>query len=212
MQNYAAYVRLPEDFLKGLGLIEISYIGEPAVRMPYLSGNGEEVVLACYRVSLTGSPKVKTRKGDKHRPYGLWKLAEAREAGYVLVVEGESESQTLWFYAEPAAGIPGANSWKAGWADDLKGIDKIYVVEADEGGEALWRKLVATPEIRERLYRVDAEGAKDVSDLHKQGPESFRERLRKARESARAWHDIAETEEKERSREAWASCQEFGQE
>lgn len=126
-----------------------------------------------------------------------------------MVVEGESESQTLWFYAEPAAGIPGANSWKAGWADDLKGIDKIYVVEADEGGEALWRKLVATPEIRERLYRVDAEGAKDVSDLHKQGPESFRERLRKARESARAWHDIAETEEEERSREAWASCQEL---
>src|SRR5215212_6546325 len=98
LKNYAAYVELPVAFLKGLGLREYRHLGEPAVSMPYLDENGEEVLLKRSRVSLTGKPKVKTRKGDKHRPYGLWRLAEARKAGYALLAEGESDCQTAWYY------------------------------------------------------------------------------------------------------------------
>lgn len=57
----------------------------------------------------------------------------------------------------------------------------------------------------------DLEGVKDVSELHEQDPDGFEERLREARESARAWLDIAETEEQERTREAWASCRELAE-
>ena len=70
LENYAAYVGLPVAFLTSLGLKEYSHLGEPAVSMPYLDENGE-VLLTRSRVSLTGKPKVKTRKGDKHRLYGL---------------------------------------------------------------------------------------------------------------------------------------------
>ena len=77
------------------------------------------------RVSLTGKPKILTRKGNKHRLYGGWKLHEARKAGYVFLVEGESDAQTLWYHGEPAVGIPGANGWKAEWASELAGIDRI---------------------------------------------------------------------------------------
>jgi len=211
LENYAAYVGLPVDFLKGLGLGEIRYDGEPAVRMPYLEESGEEVLLTRFRVSMTGKPKVKTKKGDKHRLYGLWKLDEAREAGYLWLFEGETDSQTAWYHGEPAVGIPGANGWKAEWASELDSIERLYFVVEDEAGEACWRKLAATPEIRERLYRVELDGAKDVSELHKQDPEGFRRRLREAREGARAWLDIAETEEQEKAREAWASCQELAE-
>lgn len=79
LEDYAAYVALPVGFLKGLGLREIRYLGEPAVRMPYLDATGEEALLTRFRVSLTDKPKVKTKSGDKHRLYGLWKLEEARE-------------------------------------------------------------------------------------------------------------------------------------
>ncbi len=185
LANYVAYLELPESFLKGSGLREYRHLGEPAVSMPYLDETGEEVLLTRSRVSLTGSPKVKTRKGDKHRLYGLWKLEEAREADYVWVVEGESDSQTLWYHGEPAVGIPGANGWKAEWASDLEGVGKIYVVVEDEAGEALWCKLAATPELRERLYRVEFEGVKDVSELHTQDPKRFGERLEAARKVAR---------------------------
>jgi hypothetical protein len=85
LENYADYVGLPMAFLKGLGLREYRHLGEPAVSMPYLDGTGEEVLLKRSRISLTGKPKVKTRKGDKHRLYGLWKLGEARKAGYILI-------------------------------------------------------------------------------------------------------------------------------
>ena len=101
LENYAGYVGLPVAFLKGLGLKEYRHLGEPAVSMPYLDENGE-VLLTRSRVSLTGKPKVKTRKGNKHRLYGLWKIREAREAGYAWLVEGESDSQTLWYHEEPA--------------------------------------------------------------------------------------------------------------
>ena len=115
LENYATYTGLPVAFLKSLGLKEYRHLVEPAVSMPYLDENGE-VLLTRSRVSLTGKPKVKTRRGDKHRLYGLWKLEEAREVGYAWMVEGESDSQTLWFHGQPAVGIPGANGWKPEWA------------------------------------------------------------------------------------------------
>ncbi|MDP9480782.1 MAG: hypothetical protein M3R38_34820, partial [Actinomycetota bacterium] len=211
LENYAAYVRLPVEFLKDLGLAQIHYGGEPAVRMPYPDGSGEEVLLTRFRVSLTGKPKVKTKRGDKHRLYGLWKLEEARAAGYAFLIEGESDCQTLWFHGEPGVGIPGANGWKQEWASDLEGISRLYFVVEDEAGEACWEKLAATPEIRERLYRVELEGAKDVSELHKQDPEGFSRRLAEARAEARAWLDIAETEDQERARDSWALCRELAE-
>src|SRR5215211_5687565 len=209
LQNYAAYVGLPVGFLKELGLTQITYDHAPAVRMPYLDQSGEEMLLTRYRVSLTGKPKVKTKSGDKHRLYGLWKLGEAREAGHLWLVEGESDTQTLWHHGEPAVGIPGANGWKTEWASDLADIDRIYFVVEDAAGEACWRKLAATPELQERLYRVELEGVKDVSELHKQDAEGFKQRLARASEGAKAWLAIAETEAEERAREAWGSCREL---
>jgi hypothetical protein len=123
LENYAAYVGLPVEFLKALGLKEYRHLGEPAVSMPYLDENGE-VLLTRSRVSITGKPKVKTRRGDKHRLYGLWRLEEAREAGYLWLFEGESDTQTGWYHGEPSVGIPGANGWKPEWASELAGIGR----------------------------------------------------------------------------------------
>ena len=210
LENYAAYVGLPVAFLKSLGLKEYRHLGEPAVSMPYLDENGE-MLLTRSRVSLAGKPKVKTRRGDKHRLYGLWKLEAARSAGYAWMVEGESDWQTLCYYGEPAVGIPGANGWKAEWAADLEGIDRLYFVVEDEAGARCWRKLAETPEIRDRLYRVELEGAKDVSELHKRDPDRFADRLREALESAEAWEDLSEAEGRKRAREAWDECWELAE-
>jgi hypothetical protein len=127
------------------------------------------------------------------------------------MVEGESDWQALCYHEEPAVGIPGANGWKAEWAADLEGIDRLYFVVEDEAGEQCWRKLAQTPEIRDRLYRVELDGVKDISELHQRDPEGFTRRLRTVREDAKAWLDIAETEEQERAREAWSECSELAQ-
>jgi hypothetical protein len=211
LENYAEYVGLSVEHLKALSLEQYYRLGKPAVRMPYLDEAGEEVLLVRSRVSLTGKPKILTRKGDKHRLYGLWKLEEAREAGYMVLVEGESDAQTLWFHGVPALGIPGANGWKAEWAPELEGIDRLYFVVEDEAGEQCWRKLAQTPEIRDRLYRVELDGAKDVSELHKQDPDRFEERLWEALETGEAWEDLAGAESRKRARDAWAECRELAE-
>jgi hypothetical protein len=77
LAEYAEYVGLPEDFLSDLRLKNHPYDGCTAVRMPYFDESGTEEVCVRFRVSLTGEPKVKTRRGDKHRLYGLWRLEEA---------------------------------------------------------------------------------------------------------------------------------------
>ena len=209
LKNYADYAHLPVGFLKDQGLTNINYRGQPAVRVPYLDESGERVLSIRFRVSLTGKPKVLTKKGDNNHLYGLSKLDEARAAGYVWMVEGESDAQTLWYHGEPCIGIPGASSFKPEWAAKLEGIGSIFFVVEDEAGEACWQKLCGVPELRERLFRADLPGAKDVSELHKQDSEGMKERLREARENARAWLDIAKTEKQERGREAWDACREL---
>ena len=209
LEAYAEAKGLPIEFLKDLGLRTINYIDRPALRMPYLNEQGSEEVCVRFRVALEAKPKVKTKKGDKHRLYGLWRLEQAREAGYVLLVEGESDCHTLWYRGFPAVGIPGANNWRNEWADHLAGVEKIYtVIEPDAAGESLWERLAASP-IRERLYRLAPKNYKDVSELHLADPERFRGRLESALARAVAWLDIAETEAQERSRVAWTRCEEL---
>jgi len=103
--------------------------------------------------------------------------------------------------------VPGAGTWRGEWAERLQDVEKVYaVVEPDGGGEAFWQRL-ASSALREKLYRVELEGAGDVSELHLQDPESFPKRIEEARGRAAAWLDIAESEVQERAREAWSACE-----
>jgi hypothetical protein len=147
-------------FLRKLNLSDVSYVGTPAVRIPYLEEDGSEGAVR-FRVALEKSPKsdnrFRWRKGSKPSLYGLWRLKQARVAGYVFLVEGESDCHTLWYHGFPALGVLGASNWRNEWASELEGIERAYaVVEPAQGGEAFWERLAASP-IRERLYRVELE-------------------------------------------------------
>ena len=80
--------KLPEGFLRGLGLRDVTYFEKPAVRIPYPDEEGQEAAVRL-RISLDGAEKFRWRSGDKPTPYALGLLAEARKAGYVVLVEGE---------------------------------------------------------------------------------------------------------------------------
>jgi hypothetical protein len=206
LAEYADAKRLPEEFLRSLGLSDKNYNGKAAVRIPYPGEHGEEAAVR-YRTSLHGSDKFRWRKGDKPFLYGLPLLDKARDAGYVVLVEGESDCHSLWFHEIPALGIPGANNWKNEWSSHLDGIGKVYlVVEPDAGGDALREKLTASG-VRDRLYLIELDGVKDASELHLQDPERFRERFAEALENAVSYMDIAQTEVQERARAAWERCE-----
>jgi hypothetical protein len=145
LENYAASKRLSVEFLKTLGLTDRNYQGKPAVRIPYFDENGEEIAVR-FRIALEkseeGDDRFRWRTGSKAQLYGLWRLGSIRKAGYVVLVEGESDTQTLWYHKIPALGVPGASNWKKGWADYLDGIERIYaIIEPDQGGDNLREKL-----------------------------------------------------------------------
>jgi hypothetical protein len=89
LADYSKRKKLPEDFLRGLGLRYVTYLEKPAVRIPYPDEEGQEVAVR-FRVSMDGTEKFRWRSGDKPIPYGLRLLEEARKAGYVVLVEGRA--------------------------------------------------------------------------------------------------------------------------
>lgn len=207
---YAEAKGLPVALLQDLGLSDTHYMGKRTVRIPYLDEEGSEAAVR-FRLALEkssgGDDRFRWRKGSKPSLYGLWRLEGMRSSGHAFLVEGESDCHTLWHHGLPAFGVPGASTWRDEWAGHLEGVERVYaVVEPDGGGEAFWERLAASP-IREKLHRVELDGAKDVSELHLQDPERFAERLEEARVRAVAWLDLAESEAREAAREAWAACE-----
>jgi putative DNA primase/helicase len=154
--QYAVAKGLPEDFLRSeiVDLQDVQWWGVDAVEIPYVDEEGDHI-LSRYRVSITGSTKVVSAKGDPTMLYGLQCLEDAREAGYVVLVEGESDCHTAWHHEIPAIGIPGAKNWKPEWTYLLRGINRILVVvEPDSAGRELWEKIADTDALRGHLEKV----------------------------------------------------------
>jgi biotin operon repressor len=212
LREYSEEKKLPEDFLRGLGLRDVTYMDKPAIRIPYPDEEGQEVAVR-FRVSIDGPEKFRWRSGDKHLPYGLALLDEAHKVGHVVLVEGESDPHTLWYHEIPALGIPGVSNWRDGWATYLDGIEKVYaVIEPDQGGETLRGKLTACETIKSRLHLVKLGEHKDPSALHLADPGSFTERFEAALEDAKPWIELERAEAEAASREAWARCQKLAEE
>jgi hypothetical protein len=126
LDQYTHAKALPTDFLKTCGVSEFTYDHKPALRIPYLGAGGEELAVR-FRIALDGD-RFRWKSGTKPCLYGLHRIAEAQKAAQVVLVEGESDCQTLWFHGIPALGIPGAANWREERdAHHLDGIETIYV-------------------------------------------------------------------------------------
>jgi hypothetical protein len=174
--------RLPVDFLEGLGVrdrpgggVEISYRDLTS-----------KTITSRTRDTLAGRPV--WPKGQRAIVYGEDRLHEAIEAGYLVLVEGESDCWTLWHHGLPALGIPGAECTKTLQLGHIAQLKTTYVVqENDAGGETFLdrvrHRLAAlgwTGEVR----RVYLGQYKDPSALHVADPRQFPERWRRAMEEA----------------------------
>lgn len=210
--QYAEAKCLDAEFLKSLGLREVRYFGgAPALEIPYYDVNGD-LEATRYRLRLEKGPegdeRFRWKKGSKPILYGLWKLNRAREAGYVLLVEGESDCHTLWSHGVPALGIPGSGTWRNEWSGHLDGLKTVYFLcEPDAGGEKLAEALSAAP-FADRLQFVRLTGAKDPSELHHQMCDEggFTDALDAALEAAVPVGDVLRQARNERTEEAWKIC------
>jgi hypothetical protein len=204
LDQYAVAKALPIEFLKSCGISEFTYEHKPALRIPYLGAAGEELAVR-FRIALDGD-RFRWKSGNKPCLYGLHRLAEAKEVGRVVLVEGESDCHTLWFHRIPALGIPGATNWREDRdAPHLDEIETIYVVvEPDRGGDAV-RAWLSRSRIRHRTKLVSL-STKDPSALHLQGPAEFQRRWQVACLGAMPWAAVeAESNAAEHS-DAWDKC------
>lgn len=211
-QEYAAAKGLGVDFLEGEGIRDHKYFGTPAVRIPYYSGDGRELAVR-YRLSLgkgTGADnRFRWQKGSKVHLYGLNHLEHAREEGYIILVEGESDTQTLWQAGFPAAGVPGADTWQPRWAEHFEGIERIYiVVEPDQGGAAVLSWLGISP-IRDRAFLLDLGEHKDPSAFYLADTSTFVERMNAAIAAAKPWQAVHEKQRTSEAETAFEQCREL---
>lgn len=188
LSMYADLKKLPVDDLLRFGLSDTRYANKAAVRMPYWSRDGARVSVR-YRVSTEGKAKVRSKKNGEVRLYGMWKLDEAVERGFLIIVEGESDCHTLWHHELPAVGIPGAQQVNLAMPDLLQFLDDapevsiLLVEEPDLGGKSFVR-LFERASFRDRVKVVRLGEFKDPSELHCDDPSSFLDRWDTAMEAA----------------------------
>ena len=211
LADYAAAKQLPIEELRRYGLTDAPfYPGGAAVCVAYFDTEGQ-VLARRFRLTLEKrggiDDRFRWRKGSKVHPYGLWKLAEAREKGYVVLVEGESDCHTLWHHGEPALGIPGVDTWRNEWSRHVEDIPTVcLVVEPDFAGAAL-RDKVGGSSLGDRLKLIDLGDQKDPSGLHLADAEGFRTAWKAFLASAVPYRQIQQAQREQDRSEFWGRCQ-----
>ena len=178
--------QLPWQFLCKLGVMEHPSGG---LEIPY---HRPDVTLAArYRIRTALAAKEGSfwSKGEGSIvAYGLERLEEARKAGYLVLVEGESDCWTLWYHQFPALGLPGAKM--AGTLEEsvLAGIDRLYIMqEPDAGGTPFVTQIARKLEAWQwpgQACVLRLSGAKDPNALHQQERQGFRAAFQRALDQA----------------------------
>ena len=194
LEAYAERKRLPIEFLRDLGLKTVKgRYDQQVLKIPYHDADGNPI-RGRLRVAWNGENKLiwDKPKGGPTTLYGLDRLADAT-GGQLILVEGESDAQTLWYRGYAALGVPGATNFKASRDDDLiAGFEDIIAfIEPDKGGEALLSQLRKSTHAK-MIRAARLNGFKDVSELHCRAPERFDEIIAAAIEQAQP---LGETED-----------------
>lgn len=192
LEQYSFEKRLPANFLAEICQLTTARErgGTAYLRIPYLQEDGTE---ATFRKRY-GQKEFRWKYGSSGKIclYGEWRLPEIRDAGYAVIVEGESDTQSLWYMGIPALGVPGASMFKSKHAAVLQDL-KLYIhQEPDQGGETFFSKLckgLKDGGFIGEVYRWSCSrlGTKDPSDLFiKCGQEDAARQIRDALKGAEA--------------------------
>lgn len=186
VEQYSFEKRLPVDFLTDRCKVTTGKDrgGGAYLRISYALEDGTE---STFRKRY-GHKEFRWKYGSSGRIclYGEWRLPEIRNAGYAVLVEGESDTQSLWYMGIPAIGVAGASMFKASQATVLQDL-KLYVhQEPDGGGETFFKKVcrgLKEGDFIGKVYRWSCGrlGVKDPSELYlKHGQEEAAQMIKDA--------------------------------
>lgn len=171
LEDFSRDKKLPIEFLKRFD-IQTSADGN-SVLFPYcdISGNYLRCRIRNHPDS-AGKFLWDNAQGVPITLYGLWSL-NSWNSDYIVIVEGESDTLTLWHYGIPAVGVPGASNFRKEYAKYFEKYKYIYVhSEEDTGADTLQKKVCEVLPIS-KLYKLTSKkvdsSCKDPSDLHIKG-------------------------------------------
>ena len=171
LEQYSEDKKLPLSFLgKTCGLSTgRDRDGTTYLKIPYFGTDGQEAL--CRK--RYAKKEFRWGYGSKGKiiPYGVWRLQEFEEPGYCVLVEGESDTQSLWHMGIPAIGIAGATLFKTDQTEYFKGLRLYIHQEPDTGGQTFTDKLFRCLHdggFTGEVYRWDCKalGEKDPSDIY----------------------------------------------
>lgn len=108
LREYSNQKHLPLDYLtKTWGVHEVHCGGVRCVEQPYTGCDGSDYAP---RFRFADAKKSPAHSGDRITLYGLKQLIN-RESDQIILVEGESDTQTLHFARYNVLGVPGTSMW-----------------------------------------------------------------------------------------------------
>lgn len=172
LTQYAKDKHLPEKWLQDFCLLETETdkkSGITYMKIPYF---GEDGKVQTYRKRYAHKEfRWKHDSKGKIGLYGEWRMSIIRSGDSVILVEGESDAQSLWYMGLAALGVPGASMFKTEHASMLQGL-KIYIhKEKDAGGDTFLRKTLdglRKGDFDKKVYTFscsEIQGCKDPSDV-----------------------------------------------
>ena len=167
---YASEKCLNSEWLKSeIGISEGKDKAGKHIKIPYKDKSGNNVAVR-KRYNPSKKPYFKWGQGSKLCLYGLWRLHEKEK--YLIFVEGESDTQSMWMMDFTTCGVPGASNFKAEWVADIVNIPKIYLhIEPDQGGQTFLQQMAKklyAGKYHGKVYTFNLNdyGVKDPSELY----------------------------------------------
>lgn len=176
--------------------------GKRSVHIPYYTADGKPYERYRIRTALKATDGSHWNQGEAPIiPYGLERLADTRNAGYQVIVEGESDCWTNWTHGLPALGIPGIDLFSKIKPEYLEGLGRVYIIQEPpseddkqkrrDPGKAFVEKTykhLLTIGYQGKVYAVnlyEQYGVKDPNELHKLDPQAFKVNFEQALKAAR---------------------------
>lgn len=190
IQEYSLMKKIPVDWLSTTCHLSTDKDrnGTKFLKVPYYLEGGEE---STFRKRYADKEfRWKYGSSGKICLYGDWRLPEIRNKGYCALVEGESDTQTMWYLGIPTVGVAGASLFKVEQSTRLQDLRLYIHVEPDLGGQTFLRQM--KQKLRQGEFIGDVYswscsqfGVKDPSELYiKYGAEDAALKIRTAFEYA----------------------------
>ena len=125
-------------------------------------------------------------RGDQF--YGLERLEEIQRKGWVILVEGETDTATSTYNGFPALRVPGKTNWKAEWAELLKGL--MVFVWQEPGAEGFAEDIANN--LPDAMRVIAPSMAKDPCELAQLTGDRFPEVMSDLLDSASAVREAAD--------------------